>query len=387
MKAKKYSAWTVVLLGLAMCADPGNVIKPKNVTTSTDFVYNDDKSIRFNGNYLEFSSPELLDATMKRLSTSSSSELAAWEAKFGFHSQMSLYFTAVRDQGNLVRSIAAEIMQGKAEAEVMSTMKKPTIDVISILHDNKDIFRLDPDGFVMGLRINHQYARVVNAMGLLKVAGHIFQYNETNIKVINDGDPKKIPLLAETQKDDSKNGILVHAVAPAGRQGGRYSAYSEMYWDVDDVRGYRLFNQLSLTYTSGPIYGGVVCDEDCHIGGGPETRTSANGVCYCYQVVTGWYDHSNYTAHLKSETSVLWWWDAYRSQSLSLGGALYVDNSIFSYPGGSNNNETDLWVTYYDGSPINMTWSWNEFRFQLQEGDYTPYGSYHGWHSYNYSFD
>jgi hypothetical protein len=147
--------------------------------------------------YLVFSTPKVFEAYQAKFQNASPAELEAWEQQFKFTSLRTLFNRLLSEE---------TAYQERNDAQRIAGGNK----YCNYFYQNQDIFIIDPATQFFRTRVAlRSMEKFVNRDGLVQVAGHLFQYGERVIKIIQGADPKKIPLLANTYQTDKQQGIIV----------------------------------------------------------------------------------------------------------------------------------------------------------------------------------
>jgi len=345
------------MIGLAMCSqeDPGQ----NNVKPVVEFKYSPDRSVRFNGRYLEFSSPAVLEDALTNFNNNKAKALQKWFAEIGFESQMSLYKQVTDEQAAIMKGY-----EDKFKGQDLSTITAPQYVPGKLASDNAKLFLHNEFGLVTRLSLfNSQYANVVNKEGLLKVAGHLFQYTPDALKIIEDGDDAKIGFLEQTLETDASRGIIVNKVEPVKTAAnGRYDYHTSVQDVFSSFAAHRITGWVDLATYYYPIYGSQVCDGGCDVA--QDTRMQ-NVECYCYYPIIGYDTRTVYQIQQLVEIRQVFWWAAHactHSQILwkyTKNGQQSGLNSMF---GGFD--FANIWVTIYDGPQANFSYGYNVFSAQ-----------------------
>lgn len=353
-----------IIPGLTMCTDP-NIAEIKleeNQVETFDF----DQEINFNGNYLEYTSPEVFEQTLLLIRNSEHEELMGWLAQSGFESIHSIYVRALSDQNDLISDLKKQFPLEEYTENQLNQMEKPQIVQSSFIRQHSHLFEMTEDGLITGMKIFHsEIARLVNKDGIIKVAGHIFQYNSDNIKIILQGDESKIALLESTYASNEDLGIIVNPVETLSNgKSNENGKYGDNYrtWTTSGG-GRRVHYWAENKRFSSPIYGDRVCedlDDGCD-NGDPLTKANNAGKIapcpqYCYYPIIGY----NYTAYVEigmyAQNKFLWWWTDFRPYRLWMP---YTWNKCgYQKKWGANDETTFLHAdTFNDHQNIHVVYS------------------------------
>jgi len=192
--------------------------------------------VRQRNGYLEISTPAVFEKLRQDLTNQPQAVLDSWEAKFsGFVSQRS----------TLEKVRIAE--QRHFEAKVAANLGIRDESRSALFAQNAQLFTVTNGHITLKLGLAHM-AKFVNAEGIVRIAGHLFQYGPDFIKVVTGGDDRKIPLLASTHQTDKANGIVVLPVEKATRPLGQGRTEQNAF--DDDERGFA----PTFWYNAGSFY-------------------------------------------------------------------------------------------------------------------------------------
>jgi hypothetical protein len=170
------------------CSDDSPTVTDQNFT------------VRVKNGYLEFKDDQTFQQIRSDFKTLSQKDVANWEAKFsGFVSQRSLYEKAIDEETRFYES---------KEAVLLGKNHSPFVE------QHSDLFIFDDEGvFELNLPYTEEMiSYFVNKDGLLKVGTKLYQYSRNSIKVIVDGDERKLKLLPEISLSSKEHGVLVYNI-------------------------------------------------------------------------------------------------------------------------------------------------------------------------------
>jgi hypothetical protein len=189
---------------------------------------------------------------------------------------------------------------------------KPTIVQPKYVTEHAPLFIFNNEGLIARPVLpDYDMTALVNKNGLVMVAGHLFQYNESNIKIIIGGDRSKIPALATINETDEKLNVVVNPVTkkvlkkerrklePAtGRIWWDYGAQSPFYTFLNNA--YYMNVEIHISYYIEPIYDTTPV---CEPAGCGQARMK-EGDCYCYYPIAGYTSYTRMENHM--ETRRIW---------------------------------------------------------------------------------
>jgi hypothetical protein len=316
------------------------------------------EGITFNGDYLVIPTPQLYDETMKRIKASDPEGVSTWTAKLGLTSMHDIYERALKEQDDYMLRLEAEYRAlSQAELELKTP---PVVPQTPTVAEYAALFDFNEYGGITRLKLSNPLMdRLVNKNGLIKVAGHIFQYNENNTKVIIGGDPTKIAFLPTVDATNEKLGIVVNPVTVEHKtvndDRGRTSYSYSTSFEIGQVGGgytYYLAYEVSLSSSTWAIYDyqNPVCNPPgCGIPD-PGGRTSKTQDCECYYPVIGWTGH---VTHYATQHNTKKWAGIetqHQSTTNTILGSVddtYSGHQTFNV---SNQGYVNLTVYIYDGT-------------------------------------
>ena len=160
--------------------------------------------------------------TVAKLSKGTHDDVVAFEKKHNFVSLSTLLMRAEQEEAT------------NHERELKMLAEKPQL-VNTMKHEISKTIQENPESFIYsaeeGVRLNlilSELSRVLNKDGLVYVEGKIIQYKYDFIKIINDGDVRKIGMLSRTPTTDKQQNITVNPVnfAKSKNQSNGRPAYS-----------------------------------------------------------------------------------------------------------------------------------------------------------------
>lgn len=269
---KRLFAVSLTLLALA-CSD--NMVKtpdPQVTVKLPEFVAPD--GIVFNGDYLIIPTPDLYKQTIALLKSSDPASVAKWTSNIGFLSMRQIYSRALQEQED----------HPNQQTEFVAT--------------HSALFDFDDDGSIKRLKLSNPLMDpLLNKDGIIMVAGHIFQYNENNVKIIVGGDNSKIALLPKIETTDEKLNIVVNPVTTEYKTktdvNGRltHSYGSSYYVGISGGNTYYFNYGVYISTRLDPVYDTTpVCDPP----GCGQARSSKAQDCYCYYPIV---NYTRYVLH------------------------------------------------------------------------------------------
>jgi hypothetical protein len=159
-----------------------------------------------NEGFATFKTRAEFDETVAKLSKGSYSDVVLLEKQHHFVSMTTLLKKAEEeDEANQEREIKIEA----SSPELAKTMKHETPKTIV---DNPNSFIYATESGIELNLILLDLASVLNKDGIVKIENKIVQYKHDFIKVINDGDERKIASLERTKTTDLTQNVLVNPV-------------------------------------------------------------------------------------------------------------------------------------------------------------------------------
>lgn len=183
------------------------------VACTNDEIYNTDivknKSLVINDarleNFLTFASFDDLQATLDKISNYGNNEQLNWENNNNFISLNHIYQEIDSAENKLLEPYDTLSVE---ELEKMPRVTSYTHDVFS---DILIVEKMDDGSSYEDLNINdYTLSKVVNREGIIKIGDSIYQYKKNTIKIIKDGDCKKIKILnnIESTNDSLKISVI-----------------------------------------------------------------------------------------------------------------------------------------------------------------------------------
>ncbi|MBD0257816.1 MAG: hypothetical protein ICV83_19045 [Cytophagales bacterium] len=168
--------------------DEADAIRP----AAKDPSANTKSDIRLGNGYLEFKTPQVFEQTLQNLTNKTKEEVAAWEKQYGFTSMRTLYEQALQ----------AELTAASAGIDGHS----------DFVTEHKKMLVLHEDGTIDMNNFHTDAAAVVNEDGIVKVAGHFYQYTKNHFKVLEGGAETKLDLLKQATESNESASITVTKV-------------------------------------------------------------------------------------------------------------------------------------------------------------------------------
>ncbi|HAI76801.1 MAG TPA: hypothetical protein DCM08_11190, partial [Microscillaceae bacterium] len=214
----------------------------------------------------------------------STEQQTAFEQQYGYSSMLSTFNAGLNVQKMYLSAAAA------AGGDALQS--KPFADFIT---NHPHTFRIE-GGKELQLNTFHpSMAKVLNANGIIRVAGHIFQYTRQYIKIIEGGDERQIPKLLAATQDDRAAKIRVFPLTSANNaRTGNFRLSCQACIDkgndpvVYQVLEATMYGTVIGQEYSYPIYGEpqLVCPTDG--GGTPLQGPDGEPYCYYAQFIVGY---------------------------------------------------------------------------------------------------
>ncbi|SMD36416.1 hypothetical protein SAMN04488029_2887 [Reichenbachiella faecimaris] len=349
-----------------------------------EFAYSSDMKVRYNGKYLEFASTEALDETIEFFETADQAEIDAWKNQFDFESFEDIYRAAQYEQ-YLYEEMLISKLKNELSEEELSKTPLPTFDLQPMVAQNMRLFEFDESNRIMGMNLfRPNLAPILNSQGILKVNGHLFQYNGDNSKIILEGDASLISQLDNITQSTAQ--VIVDYVLPGIGDGESNSRRNFNQTGHGKNAGYEIYLTAKIhTYTR-PIYGPEVCRLDCpgeeklkRIA--PSNETAINqpikqvvdpSDCfeYCYRPIIGTqYTRTVYSASTNCNRLIINWfntgWKTWVPEEYVVNVRYKVNgvkqrafSSLCSNSGTARSSTpgSDVNFVIYDGPAINVTY-------------------------------
>ncbi|WP_025740583.1 hypothetical protein [Aquimarina pacifica] len=268
---KKTLTICIAICSIYSCSEPVIDEQEPVKNQTSKFVYSEDRLVRYNGEFLEFESPEVLEQIKDFIQNAEYSEIQAWLDQFGFDPMHITYDKLISAEAEFLDELSKEGDKLNIKsAEALSnyiTLNRP-----DVIEEYAHMINFTEDGLIDNLKIfSGELSYLVNNNGILKVAGDLYQYNEDNYKIITDGDSDKIALLNSTSKSNSKQNIIVQEISIQGGQvsnSNKVTSFSKSDTFKNNtltigVATHKINATVDLYYTSTPIYGDCPPDPDC----------------------------------------------------------------------------------------------------------------------------
>jgi hypothetical protein len=352
----------------ATSPDPGIVISEKQ--------FQPQKDIDFTGDYLVFRTPQLFEQTLNSIRNADPRSVRSWSDQLGFVSMRVIYEKALEEQEKKLNELLAQYQAyspNDARLDVAPIFEQP-----AFVKENKDLLIFREKGMIARPKVpNYAITALINKNGLVKVAGHLFQYNEDNVKIIVGGDQSKIELLPVTNETNKKLNIIVNPITrkfPAESSNGRYnyswSAKSKMFLDPTSASNQFYYNtDVSIISTNVPVYDTTPV---CEPAGCGEVRAMD---CTCYFPIIGYVTFTTFESHMEVRKVWLGLIDTAHQPSYSTITVDYkIDNGAWSNDHTYTSlNLSNTYITLYDGSPyVNFSCGNHDFYAHLYSSITSP---------------
>jgi hypothetical protein len=150
--------------------------------------------VRNNKGVLEFSTPEVFETYVKKMANLPETDLDKWESSLNFVSMRSILAKSkLEERKNFDTKVKNNLVNDARSA---------------YFTQYQDLLNWEKGVTTLKMPLT-QFANFLNQEGLVRVAGHLFQYTENSIKIIAGGDANKLTALKNAQKTDKANGIMV----------------------------------------------------------------------------------------------------------------------------------------------------------------------------------
>lgn len=166
----------------------------------------------YNG-YLWFKDTATYLATLKKLEGYSREELDQWEEELGFTSIRFLFEKAVDED-----EVYFEELENMEEEEVTAKYPNGVKPHSSYVLNNAELFNFHEEGWFEPKTPISRLNKVLNKDGLVRIGGKIVEYSSNAVKIILDGDEKKIPLLDNVSESQFENSIRVDIITFSTRE-------------------------------------------------------------------------------------------------------------------------------------------------------------------------
>lgn len=164
---------------------------------------------------LEFSTPQVFEEYRNKMTNQPQAILDKWEKTLNFESMRSILEKAKEEEHK------------HFEAKMKKNLKEPDLSRSAYFERYGNLFDWDKGHITLKMPLLSM-ATLLNEEGLVRVAGHLFQYSENTIKIIIGGDKKKLGLLKNLDKTDNAQGITVLPITTSKKllQNGRVEGQS-----------------------------------------------------------------------------------------------------------------------------------------------------------------
>ncbi|HEU5290611.1 MAG TPA: hypothetical protein VFU05_08225 [Cyclobacteriaceae bacterium] len=352
-----------VLLSFGVSCQEVEKVQPTLVKVASK-MFEPEADIEFNGEYLVFPTPESFKKTYASLINSDPQSVREWSTKLGFNSTRMIYETALEEQEKYLSNL---LSQYKSFSSGDPRLKvKPIIVQPDFVKVHAYLLDFDSEGLIWRPKLsNYDMTALVNKDGLVKVAGHLFQYNKDNTKIIVGGDPGKITNLVNVNETNEKLNIVVNPTNHEFVKKGQKELQSETgriwydYWNqsnhwpdpsAETTNKYYMNYEVHISISSYPLYGTTpICEPE----GCGQARTSEAMECNCYYPIIGYIGFSRFENHMETRKS---WMDLINTGYHSLENTIAVDYKILNDPtiyhaSYSQDEYVNTYLTIYDGTP------------------------------------
>jgi len=366
---KKKLTQGLMFIGLVISISQCSEVQPETSLSSTETIINEKKfepsqNIEFNGEYLVFRTPELFDQTLNSIRNTDPHSVRDWSDKLGFTSMRAIYEKAYEEQEKSINALEAEY---KSYPPNDPRLKAP-FEQPAFVRENETLFAFNEKGLIAQQNVPlYDVTALINKNGLVKVAGHLFQYNKDNIKIIMGGDESKISMLANVNETNKKLKIVVNPItrkwvdqssSPEGRYLYDWSAKS-MEFVGSNVNYTFYYNMdVQITSRSEPMYDTTPV---CEPAGCGEVRTMD---CTCYFPIIGYIGFTTFESHMEVRRKTLGLLDVgYQPSSSTITVDYKIDNGAWSNDHSyTSHNLSNTYITLYDGTPmVNFTCGSHDF--------------------------
>lgn len=155
------------------------------ISCSDNEVY-DNKVIRLENDYLVFPSEELFHKTINELNNNDNL-LSAWESKYAFQSLRSIY-NEIMYPLELLSEEAENLTEEELNKEENTRYKELYHNHLKLREKYKNFLIESQDGSLEMDVISDPYSYLVNADGIVKIDGKIYQFKKNTVKIILNGD-------------------------------------------------------------------------------------------------------------------------------------------------------------------------------------------------------
>ncbi len=192
--------------------------KPKGARAEYEAVFERIKKhpnyfeVRNREGILEFSTPQVFEEYRNKMTNQPQAVLDEWEKTLGFESMRSILEKAKKEE------------HAHFEAKMKKNLKEPDLSHSAYFKRYESLFDYEKGNISLKMHLISM-ATFLNEDGLVRIAGHLFQYTENSTKIIIGGDEKKLGLLKNSDKTDNAKGIMVLPIVVQNKQannsGGR----------------------------------------------------------------------------------------------------------------------------------------------------------------------
>lgn len=300
-----------------------------------------------NAGYLEFANADIFEKTAEDLMHKTPGELAEWEKFYSnFKSLRKTYEIGLTEEQKYLQEhtkTGAFAPEGAHSAYVTA---------------NRGAFIEDEDGALLMNTYRPELGAILNKDGIVKVGGVILQYSYNHLKIITDGDDKKISLLEDALITDKAKSIAVSKVSrskmsnKAARTTFSGSCENKTVRSQESCTWYnRVQGDLYLTIVQEPIYTYYDCQDYWEWS---ESAGDYIWVTRCQSAITGYNKVNQFTAYMRSEKQYGWCWNIKWA----------ADNQVLTVSGQYKENGTAKQVFLTTGTNYpTSSYSWRLFRY------------------------
>lgn len=194
-----------MLLFIVSCSQKESLITPDTPVKGPGVTVKD--------GYLKFNSYQDFLTTRESLSKQSTEGLNSWESQFsGFESQRAL-FESLLDE-DIAHRRRLESLPSEQLEKLKGSKNKDFIYAVGIL-ENKHLLSFDEYGYYLSLSSHEEgIERFVNKAGLVQIGDSLYEYSQKYIKIIRDGDARKLALLKDITESSKEKGVDVIEIRP-----------------------------------------------------------------------------------------------------------------------------------------------------------------------------
>jgi hypothetical protein len=150
--------------------------------------------------FLEFTTHQAFEDSVKILSSLSRHQLSAWEQKRNFVSLRTMFETIIEQESAQADLEELQIMENKALLKTMKHTFSP------LINEAKDMISVSLEDGVEYNLFNPVYASVLNKDGMVKIGKSLYKFGANEILQIVNGNPNEISSLMKiTQNNQTEN--------------------------------------------------------------------------------------------------------------------------------------------------------------------------------------